>query len=53
MDSDEDIHDQIRDLTADMAEEALKLIPEGVSLDSDHPAARNARAKIQLKSHYE
>ena len=53
MDSNEDISYQLRDLTADMAEEAMKLIPEGVSLDSDHPAARNARSKIQLKSHYE
>ena len=42
-----------RDLTADMAEEAQKLIPEGVSLDSDHPSARNARSKLQVKSHYE
>ena len=53
MDSDEDITDQLRDLTADMAEEAQKLIPEGVSLDSDHPSARNARSKLQVKSHYE
>ncbi len=45
MDSDEDITGQLKDLTEDMAAEALKLIPEGVSIDSDHPAAKNARSK--------
>ncbi len=48
MDTDQDISAQLRDLTADMADEALKLIPEGVSPDSDHPAAKNARSKQQL-----
>ena len=48
MDSDEDITQQLKDLTADMASEAFKLIPEGVSPDSDHPAAKNARSKQQL-----
>lgn len=31
-----------------MAAESLKLLPEGVAADSDHPAARNARSKQQL-----
>ena len=52
MDSDEDLTDQLRDLTADMAAEAFKLIPEGVSPDSDHPAARNYRGKLQLSQAY-
>ncbi len=48
MDSDQDITEQLQALTADMAEEAVKLLPEGVSLDSEHPAAKNARSKKQL-----
>ncbi len=48
MDNDADITDQLKDLTDDMAEEALRLIPEGVSVDSGHPAPRNARSKQQL-----
>ena len=52
MDSDEDLTDQLRDMTADMAAEAFKLIPEGVSPDSDHPAARNYRGKLQLSRAY-
>ncbi len=50
MDSDEDITQQLKDLTADMASEAFKLIPEGVSPDSDHPAAKNARSKKRIES---
>ena len=53
MDSDQDLSDQLRDLTADMAAEALKLIPEGVSPDSDHPAAKNAESKRQLSELYQ
>ncbi len=52
MDSDLDLTAQLRDLTADMAVEAAKLIPEGVSPDSDHPLARNARSKKQLAKRY-
>ena len=48
MDQDMDLSDQILDLTADMAMESLKLLPEGVDLNTDHPAARNALAKRQL-----
>ena len=52
MDSNADLTAQLRDLTADMAVEAEKLIPEGVSPDSDHPLARNARSKKQLAKKY-
>lgn len=52
MDSDADITGQLKDLTKDMAAEALKLIPAGVSPDSDHPAAKNARSKKQLSESY-
>ena len=48
MDSDQDITDQLRNLTADMVSEACKLIPDVVSPDSDHPAAKNYRSKQQL-----
>ena len=48
MDSDEDISAQLFDLAADMAVESLKLVPEGVSLSSDHPAARNVQRKLEL-----
>ena len=48
MDSGQDISGQLLDLTEDMAAESLKLLPEGVAADSDHPAARNARSKQQL-----
>ena len=47
-----DLTAQLRDLTADMAVEAEKLITEGVSPDSDHPLARNARSKKQLAKKY-
>lgn len=50
MDSDQDISDQLRDLTEDMIAGARRLLPEGVSDDSDHPAARNLRSKEQLYS---
>ena len=48
MDSDEDISGQLLDLTADMAVESLKLLPQGVSVSSEHPAARNAQSKLRL-----
>ena len=50
MDSDQDISDQLRDLTEDMIAGARRLLPEGVSDGSDHPAARNLRSKEQLYS---
>ena len=52
MDADQDITDQLRDLTADMAAEAESQIPSGLSIDSDHPAAKNARSKQELASRY-
>ena len=48
MDSEEDVTDQLQDLKEDMAAAALKLIPEGVGADSDHPASLNAASKQQL-----
>lgn len=48
MDSDQDITNQLQDLVEDMAKEALKLIPEGESPDSEHPASKNACSKQQL-----
>ncbi len=48
MDRDMDLSDQLLDLSADMAMESMKLLPEGVDLETDHPAARNALAKRQL-----
>ena len=48
MDSDEDISGQLLDLAKNMAAESLKLLPEGDSAESDHPAARNARSKKQV-----
>lgn len=48
MDSDADITTQLQDLKEDMIIGARKLIPEGVSTDSDHPAVRNLRSKEQL-----
>ena len=44
----EDLSGQFLDLTADMVMESLKLVPEGVALDSEHPAARNAQSKRQV-----
>ena len=52
MDSDVDISEQLKSLTIDMAVEAKKLLPKGVSIDSNHPAARNARSKQQLAELY-
>ena len=52
MDRDEDLSGQFLDLTADMAMESLKLVPEGVALDSEHPAARNAQSKLQVFEKY-
>ena len=48
MGEDTDLSDQLLDLTADMALGSIKLLPDGVVLDSDHPAARNARSKYEL-----
>lgn len=52
MDSEEDITGQLRDITSDMAKESLKLIPNGVSPESDHPAARNYKSKLQVSELY-
>ena len=52
MDSDADIREELSDLTKDLAQEAEKLIPEGVSKDCDHPAAKNYRSKVQLAEVY-
>ncbi len=48
MDQDTDLSDQLLDLSADMALESLKLLPEGVDLQADHPAVKNALAKRRL-----
>ncbi len=52
MDSDEDISKELSNLTDDMVAEAIKLIPEGVSKDSDHPAVRNVRSKQRVAEMY-
>lgn len=52
MDTDIDISDQLRSLTQDMAAEAKKILPQRVSIDSSHPAAKNARSKQQLAELY-
>ena len=52
MDTDVDISQQLKSLTQDMAAEAKKLLPEGVSIDSNHPVAKNARSKQQLAELY-
>ena len=48
MDSDEDISKELSDFTDVMVAAAVKLIPKGVSKDSDHPAARNLKSKQQI-----
>ena len=48
MDSDADVSAQLLDLTADMAVESLKRLPEGVTLSDDHPAVRNVKSKREL-----
>ena len=50
MDSDADISGQLLDLTADMAVESLKLIPEdaGSLEEKTHPSVRNALSKKRL-----
>ncbi len=48
MDSGLDITEQLKDLTADMVDEAVKLIPEEVSPDSDHPSVKNVRSKKEV-----
>lgn len=45
---DSTVSDQLIDLAADMATESLKLVPEGVSLSSDHPSVRNFESKRAL-----
>lgn len=52
MDTDEDISVQLLDLVEDMTFESVKLLPENVSPESDHPAARNVRSKQQLYEKY-
>ncbi len=46
MDTDTDISGQLLDLTADMAAESLKKIPEGAN--ADHPYVMNALSKISV-----
>ena len=53
MDTDVDIMPQLKSLTKDMAIEAKKILPKKVSIDSSHPAAKNARSKQQLAEKYE
>ena len=48
MDSGADVSAQLLDLTADMAVESLKRLPEGVTLADDHPAVRNVKSKREL-----
>ncbi len=48
MDSDRDIRGQLLDLSADMAAESMKLVPEGVDPAGSHPAVRNVQSKLQL-----
>ena len=48
MDSGADISGQLLDLTADMAVESMKRLPEGVTLSDDHPAVRNVKSKREL-----
>lgn len=48
MDSEEDISEQLLDLTADMAVESLKRLPEGVTLSDQHPAVMNVKSKKEL-----
>lgn len=48
MDSGEDITGQLLDLTADMAVESLKRLPEGVTLSDQHPAVMNVKSKREL-----
>ncbi|MCR5404968.1 MAG: penicillin binding protein PBP4B [Butyrivibrio sp.] len=52
MDSDEDVSNELQDLTRDMVIEARKLIPDGVSLESDHPAVKNYQSKLALSEKY-
>ena len=46
MDTDTDISGQLLSLTADMAAESLKLIPDGAG--ADHPYVKNALSKISV-----
>ena len=46
MDTSEDISEQLLDLTADMAAESLKKIPEGAQ--ADHPYVKNSQSKIDV-----
>ena len=48
MDSEEDVSGQLLDLTADMAVESLKRLPEGVTLSDQHPAVMNVKSKKEL-----
>ena len=48
MDSEEDVSGQLLDLTAEMAIESLRRLPEGVTLAQEHPAVLNAKSKREL-----
>ena len=52
MDSGADITRQLADLAAAMAEDAARLLPQGVTPDSDHPAARNLASKRRVAEKY-
>ena len=55
MDSDADISGQLLSLSADMALDSLKLIPEDLDEKARqtgrHPAVRNAQSKYELFEH--
>ena len=55
MDSDADISGQLLDLSADMALDSLKLIPEDLNARArqagTHPSIRNAQSKYELFEH--
>ena len=48
MDSEEDVSGQLLDLTAEMAIESLRRLPEGATLAQEHPAVLNAKSKREL-----
>ena len=48
MDADQDVSDQFLDLSADMAVESLRLIPETIDPASDHPSVKNYESKRAL-----
>ena len=48
MDTEQDVFDQLLDLSVDMALESLRLIPDTVDLAGDHPSVRNFESKRAL-----